>query len=210
MGLDADDGRPGKLQEFLDQIVLWNPRYKLVASGEDLITRHLLDSLAALEIIRGLTPARMADIGSGAGFPGIPLAICMEDTEVSLIERSGRRAGFLRNAVVSLGLTNLAVLEKPAEEASDDGPFDVVTFRAWSRLDEVLLDTVTPLLTPGGVIAAYKGLRSVAERETAAALRGLDHVAIHPLKVPGLDEERCLAVIKPVSPGRGRNRSRWI
>ena len=198
LGLEPESPPAAGLREFMNHVLLWNTRIRLISSGQDIVARHLLDSLAALAIIRGLAPERIADVGSGAGFPGIPLALWMENTEVSLIERSGRRAGFLRNAVVSLGLTNAAVIEKPVEEIRDDGSFSLITFRAFAPVDHVLLDTLAPLLSPGGVIAAYKGRRAAAEKEAAAAASRTADARIHDLSVPGLDAQRCLLVIRPV------------
>ena len=198
LGLEPESPPAAGLREFMNHVLLWNTRIRLISSGEDIVARHLLDSLAALAIIRGLALERIADVGSGAGFPGIPLALWMENTEVSLIERSGRRAGFLRNAVVSLGLTNAEVIEKPIEEIRDDGSFSLITFRGFAPVDHVLLDTLAPLLSPGGVIAAYKGRRAAAEKEAAAAASRTADARIHDLSVPGLDEQRCLLVIRPV------------
>ena len=198
LGLEHRGARALRLLEFTDHVLRWNTRIRLIASSEDIVVRHLMDSLGALRIIRGLEPARIADVGSGAGFPGIPLAICMENTRVSLIERSGRRAGFLRNVVVSMGLANTSVIEKPVEEARSEGPFSLITLRAFAAVNRGLLETLVPFLRPGGVIAAYKGRRAAAEREAAdAASQGNDAV-IHDLSIPGLDEQRCLLLIRPV------------
>ena len=197
LGLEPRGPQAARLLEFTDHVLRWNTHIRLIASCEDIAARHLLDSLGALEILRGPAPQRMADVGSGAGFPGIPLAIWMENTHVSLIERSGRRAGFLRNAVVSMGLANAAVIEKPVEEARGEGPFDLITLRAFAAVDRGLLNTLAPLLRPGGVIAAYKGRRTAAEREAAALALDADDAVIHDLSIPGLDEQRCLLVIRP-------------
>jgi 16S rRNA (guanine527-N7)-methyltransferase len=184
LGLEFSGEKREKLEGFIREIELWNPRYGLLAPDEDIVGRHVIDSLSGVGPIRNLEPGTLADVGSGAGFPGIPLAVWLDDVQVTLIERSGRRAGFLRNAVVVLGLENVRVLEMPVEEVprrSGTGGFDVITFRAWSPVDNRLLDSLEPLLVPGGRIAAYKGRRdviqseldSVSDRIASADIRGV-------------------------------------
>ncbi len=196
LSASADAGRNLNLLGcFIDEIRLWNPRYKLVAAGEDLVDRHVLDSLSGLGAIAALSPGKLADVGSGAGFPGIPLAIYLPDTEIFLIEKMGRRAGFLRTLAVSLGLSNVRVLEMPVEKVSSgNAGFDVVTFRAWSALDDGVLDSMETILAPGGKVAAYKGRRAVLDGELAAIAGRLINPEIFPLKVFGGGEERNLAV----------------
>jgi 16S rRNA (guanine527-N7)-methyltransferase len=144
----------------------------------------------------------LADVGSGAGFPGIPLAICLPGVRFTLIERMGRRAGFLQNCLAALGLANAAVEETEMEKAAP-GRFDLVVFRAFSPLEPVVLKSLCRLLAPGGIIAAYKGRRQVVEAELTAAEAAVPKLAgtweIIPLQVPFLDEERHLAVICPDS-----------
>ena len=134
-------------------------------------------------------------MGSGAGFPGIPLALWLDKIKVTLIERSKRRAGFLRNVSRLLDLDSVEILEKPVEEAASHGPFDVITFRAWTALDKSVLDTLFPLLKEGGAIVAYKGQRETLETELAGIV-SLCKVKVFPVRVPGLDAQRCLVVIQ--------------
>ena len=199
LGLEFPDDRLLKLEKYIAEIQMWNPRYGLVAAGEDLVGRHVIDSLSGLDSIRRLNPSTLADVGSGAGFPGIPLAIWMENTEITLIERSGRRAGFLRNAVIALGLKNVRVLEMAVEEVprkSARKMFDVVTFRAWSAVDDELLDSLSAILAPGGIIAAYKGRRDVLEAELESVSERLMSKDILPLKTPSGGGERHMALLK--------------
>ena len=186
---------PEKLVRYIDEIELWNPRYKLVADNEDLVRRHVLDSLSGLAAIRALGPRQLADVGSGAGFPGIPLAVCLPDTDVFLIEKMGRRAGFLRTLAVTLGLKNVHVIEKPVEDMPAGEPgFDVVTFRAWSALDDQVLDSMQNILAPAGRVAAYKGRRDVINAELAAVADRIGPAEILPLTVFGAGGERHLVV----------------
>jgi 16S rRNA (guanine527-N7)-methyltransferase len=197
LGLEDTGKRVETLKRYISEIELWNPRYGLVAPGEDIVGRHVLDSLSGLESLRRLAPRNLADVGSGAGFPGIPLAIWLDDTEITLIERSGRRAGFLRNVVLSLGLSHITVLEKPVEEVGAGGSrFDVITFRAWSAIDETLLKTLGGILAEDGVIAAYKGKIDVIEKELAGVSRQLESREIIPLTTPFQKEERRMVLLR--------------
>ncbi|MDR1277797.1 MAG: class I SAM-dependent methyltransferase, partial [Treponema sp.] len=133
------------LATYMAEIERFNPAYGLVGAKDrqELAVKHILDSLAPLGIMRRLLrsfppPHTIADAGSGAGLPGIPLAICLPQTQVILIERMGRRAGFLRNALAVLGLSNVRVEETEMEKAPP-GRCHIVTFRAFRPLEPRLL-----------------------------------------------------------------------
>jgi 16S rRNA (guanine527-N7)-methyltransferase len=189
-----------RLTSYINEIELFNGAYGLVgaANTEDLVIRHILDSLAPLGIIlRLLEPGetekpQIADAGSGAGLPGIPLALALPGFDFTLIERMGRRAGFLWNTKASLGISNIAVEEGELEKTAPER-FHLVTFRAFKPLEPKLLKTLFKVCVKGGVIAAYKGRREKMEREMEH--QDCDWEAI-PYKVPFLDEERHLLVIK--------------
>ena len=198
LNLPISGESPALLKTYLSVIELWNPSYKLVASNENLITRHVLDSLAGLAAIRKIAASTVADLGSGAGFPGIPLAVFLKDSQFHLIERSGRRAGFLRNAVATLNLKNVEVWEKQFEEINQDLRFELITFRALSVINDSLLDRLGRLLTVSGHIVAYKGRHSQTWREIKSIAKSLESYELIPLDVPGLDEERCLVLLKPL------------
>jgi 16S rRNA (guanine527-N7)-methyltransferase len=198
------------LEKYTAEIELFNGAYGLVSAEnrEELVTRHILDSLAPLGIIArtlaGLSVPAIADAGSGAGLPGIPLAICLENTRVTLIERMGRRAGFLRNTLAILGLENLEAEEKEMEKA-EAGRFDMVVFRAFRPLDMTIYRALRRLLRNNGVLAAYKGRKNsiTAEMQSLEAAlkagpgeRSPSWEAL-PCPVPFLDEERHLVLIRP-------------
>ena len=199
LGIGFDQGHLQKLNRYLDEIELWNSdpgRGKKGLSlvrgrGETLVVRHLLDSLAGLPVIRRYPHEKIADIGSGAGFPGIPLAVFLPASEITLVERSGRKAAFLRNASACIGLGNVRVEARPLEEVT--GSFDVVTFRALKRIGTVL-DDLVKITGPNGVIAAYKGRRSEVADETGEL--SLYAPEVYSLEVPFLGEERNLVVIR--------------
>jgi len=196
------------LIKYITEIELFNPALSLVGTNDrqELIVRHILDSLAPLGIITRVTTARqlrIADVGSGAGLPGIPLAIAMPDAEFTLIERKGRRAGFLRNTQTALGFSNITVEEAEMEKAPP-GRFDVVTFRALSPLEPKIVKKLLRLRREGGILAAYKGRREKIEDEIAALHTAPLHTTqkqdiltcqVFPCPVPFLDEERHLLVM---------------
>lgn len=213
LGYEPSLHQLAQLDRFIREIDLWNPRLKLVgASGDELIVRHVLDSISGPPAIRrfeasGRFPepappawpraARIADLGSGAGFPGIPIAIMEPDTRVVLVERSGRRAGFLRNAVAAIGLPNVEVRECALEDYED--VVDLAVYRAFLPLSRRLLVSLRRIVRDGGMIVAYKGRRSRIESEIEAlrcsGAAGSFEPLILPVEVPFLDEERHLLVI---------------
>ncbi|MDR3248222.1 MAG: 16S rRNA (guanine(527)-N(7))-methyltransferase RsmG [Treponema sp.] len=192
------------LEKYIAEIELFNPAYGLVGTSdrEELVTKHILDSLAPLGIIGGLLgehggdAPQIADVGSGAGLPGIPLAIALPQARFTLIERMGRRTGFLRNTLAILGLDNVTVEEGEMEKAAP-GRFDIICFRAFRPLEPAILRGLFRLLAPGGVLAAYKGRREAVEAEMAKLGEGAGPWKALPCPVPGLAEERCLLVIHP-------------
>ena len=190
------------LAKFIDEIERRNPALGLVGTSDrrELVVRHILDSLAVLGImLRKCDCQRIADIGSGAGLPGIPLAITLSDSQFTLIERMGRRAGFLRDALASLGLANVTVEEQQMERAKP-GRFSLVTFRAFRPLEAKIYKKLSRLCCEGGVLAAYKGRRLKAEAEMVLLQEALPALAGHwelvPCPVPLLDEERHLLLIR--------------
>lgn len=196
LGIPAGAEAVDKLVRYVSEIELWNEAYGLVNdSGDSLIVRHILDSLSGLSAIRGLSPAAMADAGSGAGLPGIPLSIFMPETRTRLIERSGKRCRFLENQKALLRLSNLTVAESDIGAVA--GPFDVITFRAFRPLEKPIVDDLLALLGPEGVLAAYKGKRAKIDEE----LKGIEsygfEAEIQELSVPFLrDEERHLVLLR--------------
>ncbi len=168
LGLTWSTEQLEQLNAYCREIDLWNPRYNLVrAAGEEFVVRHIMDALAAVPVLQRLLPrgSSMADAGSGNGVPGIPLAVMLPGIRMVLIERSGKRSGFLRNAAAAAGLhPRVSVFEGDLRQAGFT--CDAVTFRAVARLREIY-PMLAPLLKKHGVIAAYKGTdRRVAEEIT--------------------------------------------
>jgi len=196
--IDCPPARLEALERYRLELERWNRRYGFVkASGRDLVVRHFLDCLAGLPVLAGLSPRRtVLDVGSGAGFPGLPLALFLEDSQVTLLERSSRKAAFLANVVALLGLANVRVLESDLRALQER--FDLVTFRALSPLDREL-PGLRRVLAPGGAIAAYKGRRERIAQELAQAARSPTKPAeatVIRLEVPFLEEERHLVLLR--------------
>ncbi len=196
LAIDCPPARLQALERYRLELELWNRRYGFVkASGDDLVVRHFLDSLAGLPVLARLSPRRtVLDVGSGAGFPGLPLALFLEDSRFVLLERSARKSAFLGNVVALLGLTNVRVLEMQLRGLEER--FDLVTFRAWSPLDREL-PALRRVLAPAGTIAAYKGRRERIETELRAAGLSAGEAQVVPLQVPFLEgEERHLVLVR--------------
>jgi len=192
------------LAGYIAEIMTHNPVLSLVGTNDpkELVIRHVLDSLAPLGILsRKCNLSRVADVGSGAGLPGIPLAIVLPDSEFTLIERKGRRSGFLRNTLAVLTDKNrnglhISVEEQEMEKVKPHR-FTMVTFRAFMPLEPKILKKLFRLCAEGGALAAYKGRRNKIEAEMAEL--ELPSQAIQweliPCPVPMLDEERHLLLI---------------
>jgi 16S rRNA (guanine527-N7)-methyltransferase len=191
-----------RLNKYIEEIELFNAAYGLVGTMDrrELVIKHILDSLAPLGILRRLlrdaaAPRHIADIGSGAGLPGIPLAIAFPEARFTLIERMRRRAGFLRNCLALLDLSNAEVEEQEMEKATPNR-FSLIVFRAFRPLEPAIVRGLFRLLAGGGVLAAYKG-RKDRITEEMEAIRGLvPSWEAYPLLTPFLEEERHLVIMR--------------
>ncbi|HUX21349.1 MAG TPA: 16S rRNA (guanine(527)-N(7))-methyltransferase RsmG [Spirochaetia bacterium] len=196
MGLQCSRECVAGLDAYLCELELWNRRQDLVkAVGDQLVTKHLLDSLSGLPILSSLPHESIADVGSGAGFPGIPIALCLPDSRVSLIERSSKRASFLRNAVALLGLRGRVEVIEGELESIHEG-FSIVTFRAFRDLPK-FARALFGITRSGGAVVAFKGRRAIVEAELSRVGSLIESSEIHPVRVPGMDEERNIVVIRP-------------
>ncbi|UGB45648.1 16S rRNA (guanine(527)-N(7))-methyltransferase RsmG [Frateuria edaphi] len=184
---------PGAVERLLDYQALlerWNSAYNLTAVRDpaEMVTRHLLDSLAILPYVRG---GSLADLGTGPGLPGIPLAIAAPGREVLLVDSNGKKVRFLREAIRSLKLEGVRAVQSRVEEV--EGQFDCITARAFASLAD-MLSWGGHLLAPSGRWLAMKG--KPAADEMAALPAGFAVQATHALEVPGLGAERSLIVIQ--------------
>jgi len=181
-----------KLLDYLILIEKWNQVYNLTAirDAEKMISVHLLDSLAVAPHIDG---PRVLDVGSGAGLPGIPLAIARPEFQVILLDSSQKKAAFLKQAVAELELKNASVVCERVETWRPAEKFDCIIARALGELAEFVA-LAKHLLAPAGVLAAMKGVHPLAEIERLPP--GFRVKQALPLSVPGLEAERCLVLIE--------------
>ena len=190
LGLPAALATP--LLAYLALLARWNATYNLTAIRDprDMVAKHLLDSLAMQPFVRGLRT--LADLGTGPGLPGIPLAIATPGLQVTLVESNGKKARFLREAARQLGLGNVQVAESRIEAFQPGTHFDAITARALATLP-LILELGGHLPGPGGRLLAMKGV--VPDEEIATLPAGWRLAAVHPLRVPGLDAERHLVEV---------------
>ena len=188
LALDIDEAQLAKLVAHLDLLDDWNTRMNLTAIRDRpaQLTKHLLDSLTVLPYLQG---ERIADVGSGAGFPGIPLAIVEPHRHFSLIESTGKKCRFLEHVRDALELKNVEVVQSRAESYKPEVRFDTVLARAVGPVAD-LVKVAGPLVVGGGRLLAMKG--RYPEAELAAKLNGWKVASVHSLTVPGLGEERHL------------------
>jgi 16S rRNA (guanine527-N7)-methyltransferase len=191
MALELPAGARGRLLDYVALLVKWNRTYNLTAIRDPLamVTHHLLDSLSVLpHLPLAAAHARVADAGSGAGLPGIPLAIARPRWQITLAEASQKKAAFLRQAAIELALDNVTVHEGRVEAWRPQPLFDLVISRAFAALGEFIA-ACRHLVAPGGLLAAMKG---AAPQDLGA------DCSLIPLRVPFLEAQRHL-VLCPAS-----------
>ena len=192
LGVSLDPAAQEKLLAYVALIAKWNRVYNLTAirEPERMLPRHLLDSMAVLPHLAGPS---IADVGSGAGLPGIPLAIARPDWRVTLIESNHKKAAFLRQAAIELALGNVDIREERAEAVTPRGVFDEVIARAFSDLAELVAAAAT-LCKPAGKLVAMKGVHPY--EEIAALPEGCRVEEVVSLEVPGMEAERHLVIMR--------------
>jgi 16S rRNA (guanine527-N7)-methyltransferase len=191
MGIEVSMPDASRLVQLLDELEKWNRTYNLTAitKREDMVTHHLLDSL----VIHGdLHGSAIADVGTGAGFPGLPLAVLNPERRFTLIDSAGKKIRFVSHAAHALGLTNVEGVHARVEAMHPDKPFDTVVTRAFAALPE-MLEKVSPLCGPQTRVLAMKG--KWPREELAAIRQGWRVEHSHDLVVPGLGEARCAIVL---------------
>jgi 16S rRNA (guanine527-N7)-methyltransferase len=192
LGVSVDAAAQDKLLAYLALLEKWNRVYNLTAIREPdrMLSHHVLDSLAVVPHIGG---GAIADVGSGAGLPGIPLALARADWAITLIESNHKKSAFLKQAAIELALANVDVREERVENVEPAASYDVVISRAFSDLAE-FATLAGRLCARNGVLAAMKG---VYPYEELAAVPGSYRVEkVVPLKVPGLSAERHLVILR--------------
>ncbi len=193
----ALDSRGGEmLLRLVDELELGNAQFNLTAIRDrpGMLRKHVLDSLSLQPYLRG---SRVADIGTGAGFPGLPLAIVNPQRSFTLVEGTGKKARFVEQTALALGCDNVQVVHSRAESYRPFELFDTVVARALSSLADFAA-YAGHLCAPDGRLLAMKGKRP--EEEISSLPKSFRVLAVHRLKVPGLDDERHLVELSPVRP----------
>ncbi len=200
--LELNDMQVGQLLDYLDLIAKWTQVYNLTAVRDpaEMLTHHLLDSLAVIAPLRrhlaqaGLSQAKLLDVGSGAGLPGVVIAICCPEVAVSCVDTVAKKAAFIKQAALALKLGNLTGIHARVETIGQ--PFDVICSRAFASLHDFIQWSVGAL-APSGVWLAMKGKHPADEIAALPATAEMFHV--EQLTVPGLDAERCIVWMRPKS-----------
>ncbi len=200
LGLELSDTQQRQLLDYLGLIQKWNRVYNLTAlrSEEEMLSHHLMDSLAVIPAVRRHAAGRslrILDVGAGAGLPGVVIAICCPDLTVDCVDTVGKKAAFIQQAALSLKLPNLRGLHDRVERLT--GPYDLITSRAFASLADFVAWS-GGALGEGGVWLAMKGKHPADEIAALPADVSVFHV--EPLQVPGLEAERCLLWLKKGGP----------
>lgn len=207
IGLKLSVRQVAAFERYEQELVEWNSRFNLTAirDVEGIRAKHFLDSLSCLLVMREPQPNRLVDIGTGAGFPGIPLKIALPNLQLTLVESVGKKAEFCRHVVKTLGLERVDVVQARAEELGQNPAtrekFDWAVARAVANMP-ILVEYLLPLVRVGGAILAQKGSSGPAEAhaaEKASTLLGGRLRTIKQVDLPGVAEERYLIVMDKVA-----------
>jgi len=192
-------GGDGLLMEYVTELMNWNRVYNLtsVRKPTDIVTRHILDSLTILPYLHG---ERILDIGTGAGLPGIPLAVACPEREFVLLDSSSKKLRFVQQTLGILKLDNVTLEDSRVEEFQPEALFDTVICRAFSDLPD-FYRYAARLCNEGGRMLAMKGVYPMTEVECLDDKSVIDDVVS--LKVPGLDAERHLVVMQVAESSQG-------
>ena len=202
LGLNLSAAQHAQLLAYLDLLAKWNKVYNLTAVRDpaEMLTHHLLDSLAVVALLVRHTQggaARVLDVGSGGGLPGVVIAICCPEMSVACVDAVAKKAAFVQQAAGVLGLSNLRGMHARVESITE--PYDVITSRAFATLAD-FTQWSAGSLGEDGVWMAMKGKHPTDEMAGLPPSVAVFHV--EQLTVPGLDAERCLIWMRPAKPSR--------
>ena len=197
LNLNLSAEQQQRLLDYMALIQKWNKVYNLTALRDpaEMLSHHLLDSLTAIAPLTRHTrgqPARVLDVGSGGGLPGVVLAICMPELDVSCVDTVAKKAAFVQQVAVSLKLPNLRGLHARVESLTE--PYQVICSRAFASLPDFVTWSRSAL-AEGGVWMAMKGKHP--QDEIDALPKDVKVFHVEPLTVPGLDVERCMVWMQP-------------
>lgn len=201
LGLGLDDAQVARLLDYLGLLAKWNKVYNLTAvrDPQDMLTHHLLDSLAVVAPLQrqtGGAAGRLLDVGSGAGLPGVVIAICCPALRVDCLDAVAKKMAFVQQAAASLGLPNLRGVHARVEAVTDR--YDVISSRAFASLADFVAGS-RAASAEGGTWMAMKGKRPADEIAALPPDVAVFHV--EQLAVPGLDAERCIVWMRKVPQG---------
>jgi 16S rRNA (guanine527-N7)-methyltransferase len=199
LGLSLTENQIEKLLAYIQEFDKWNKAYNLSAirNIEQMISRHLLDSLSVVPHVANAAAKNIIDVGTGGGLPGIPLAIMFPEKKISLLDSNGKKTRFLFHIKTLLNLTNVSVENRRVEEFKPEQKFDIVISRAFASLQD-MTDGCTHLLANNGIFMAMKGIYPADELEPLQGQIELE--ASFPLDIPDCEGERHLLILKPVNP----------
>ena len=198
LGIHISGQCQAQLLAYLNLMVKWNRAYNLTAILEpvDMVRLHLLDSLSIARLVDQISAenaaARMIDVGTGAGLPGVVLAVLNPEIEMSLLDTNGKKCRFLNQVKIELGLSNVEVIQQRVEHFIPESRYSVVLSRAFATLKD-MTDNARHLLSEGGRFLAMKG--RYPEQELEELDRKFSFEKAYPLNIPGLDVERYLIEI---------------
>lgn len=213
LGIPLSEQQVQQFDEYQRLLVEWNDRFNLTAitGYEEVQIKHFLDSLAGLPVLanalggaRVTAPLRLCDVGTGAGFPGIPLRIVLPELRLTLMDGTAKKIGFLGTVCRELGLHGVTFVQGRAEELGQQAEwraqFDVVTARAVAQLN-TLVEYLLPLVRRDGYAMIYKGsnvAQEVSEAQKAIALLGGEVTSVALVTVPHLEESRHVVLIHKI------------
>lgn len=207
-GLELTDAQIARLTRFVELLLEWNAKFNLtrITDPAEVVTKHLLDSLSPLSAVEFPANAKVLDIGTGAGMPGIPLKIVRPDLEMTLFDATRKKLTFIDAVIDDLGLTKASTLHGRAEDKAHDpamrGSYDVVTARAVSDM-RALAEYTLPYAKVKGIAVAMKG--PDIEQELSSASKAISTLGgkvekVEKLTLPHSDASRTLVVIRKISP----------
>ena len=200
LGIDLSSAQSSQCLELVELLIRWNKKINLtsITKPDEVITKHILDSLSLLPHVHG---KNLLDVGTGAGFPGVPLAMMLPDVEFTLLDSNHKKITFIKHVAAKLGLTNLKATHSRIQDLQSESLFTSITARAFADLNDLLkwLPTVYDSNTQ---ILAMKG--KMPESEIESLREGVlssqwTVQTIEPLHVPGLEAERCIVKLVPIN-----------
>ena len=193
LGLELDEGQTGRLLDYLSLLRKWNNNFNLTAITEPgkMLSYHLLDSLSILDWCKNAE--RGLDVGSGAGLPGIPLAIALPDCHWTLIDSNGKKTRFMQQALATCAVKNATVVKSRVEDYHAPKPHDIIVSRAYASLSK-FTESVAPLMQPQSVLLTMK--TAIDENEVAEFDEQTYEKQEFRLQVPGIHENRSLITVR--------------